>query len=110
MVRFAFKDDVSAADRQRVADGMRRIGAEVPAVQSCAVGRDVGADFDMSAQFVLKDVAGFRELLAAPALHEGEQFARPLIEREVGFDLVDDADPAVADELAAIYAELFGSV
>ena len=102
-IRCTFKPDAPADKIEALQELARRMGREIPAVQSFCVGRDVGGEFTHGSLYVLKDIAGYREFFAAPVHRDADIMGMPLVENMVSLDCTDDGDSDIAEKIAEIH-------
>lgn len=106
-IRMSIRKDAPGAEVERALETLRRLGRELDVVESWAVGRDFGGQYQYGAMYALKDVAAYRTYLYAPLHRKVDEIGLPLVDDMVSFDLTDDEDPAIGDEIAKLHAERF---
>ncbi|WP_328988974.1 Dabb family protein [Kribbella sp. NBC_01245] len=106
-IRVQMKADAPQEQVDAALEQLRKMGREIPAVQSWAVGRDIGGDFDYGAQFVLKDLDGYLEYMHSPIHRKVDEIGLPIVENMISTDLTDDDDPAIGDKIREIHVKRF---
>ena len=106
-IRCSFKPDAPADKIEALQEMARRMGREIPAVESFCVGRDIGGEFTHGTLYVLKDIAAYRAFFAAAIHRETDIMGIPLVANMVSVDCTDDADPAIAEQIAEIHRTRF---
>ncbi|MFJ3698296.1 Dabb family protein [Streptomyces sp. NPDC090052] len=105
--RFAFKETVTAEQREEALDSLRNQGESIEAVERYVVGRDVGGEFEYGAVFVLRDLDGYDEYLRAPSHARTDRIGLPLLETFVSYDTTDSGDPDIAQKIAELHARRY---
>ncbi|EYT82071.1 stress responsive protein [Streptomyces sp. Tu 6176] len=101
--RFAFKESVTAEQREEALASLRNQGESIDAVVRYVVGRDVGGPFEYGAVFVLEDLDGYWEYLMAPSHAHTDRIGLPLLETFVSYDTTDSDDPDIARKIAELH-------
>ncbi|HIY66708.1 MAG TPA: Dabb family protein [Candidatus Agrococcus pullicola] len=70
-------------------------------------GRDVGGEFQFAAVSRFESLEQYEAMMNDPEHLEMDRMGLPLISRFVSFDIVDDFDPAVVDEIHQIHQRRF---
>jgi hypothetical protein len=86
---------------------LHKMGKEIPAVQTYCVGRDIGGDFDFGATFVLKTIEDYKVYMQSPIHRKVDEIGLPLIENMVSYDITDDPDPTIGDQIGRIHKERY---
>lgn len=105
--RFAFKETVTAEQREEALASLRHQGESIDAVVQCVVGRDVGGAFEYGAVFVLEDLDGYWEYLMVPSHAHTDRIGLPLLETFVSYDTTDSDDLDIADKTADLHARRY---
>jgi hypothetical protein len=106
-IRFQLKQGVQPDQVERVLEQLRKMGREIETVESYCVGRDIGGDFDFGATFVLKDIEGYKTYMHSPIHRKVDEIGLPLVENMVSYDITDDKEASIADQIAQIHKERF---
>ncbi|MBF6351027.1 MULTISPECIES: Dabb family protein [Nocardia] len=106
-IRFTLKPGVSEEDKASGLARMREHINAIPVIKSRIVGPDFGGEFDYGAVSVLENLADYAEYMNHPAHLEMDRIGLPLVDKFVSFDITDDPDPAVGDEIAEIHRRRF---
>lgn len=108
-IRFQLKDGVRQEQVDPVLQQLHKMGTEIPTVQSYCVGRDVGGDFDYGATFVVNNIDDYKTYMHSPIHRKVDDLGLPLVADMVSFDITDDADPSIADQIKTIHKERFAN-
>jgi hypothetical protein len=106
-IRFELKDNVRQEDVDATLQQLHKMGREIPAVQSYCVGRDVGGEFDYGATFVIRTIEDYKHYMHSPIHRKVDDLGLPLVRNMVSYDITDDPDPAIAEQIAQIHKERF---
>lgn len=106
-IRFQLKDGVAQEDVEAALRQLHKMGKEIPAIQTYCVGRDIGGDFDYGATFVLKSIEDYKVYMHSPIHRKVDDLGLPLVENMVSYDITDDEDPTIAEQIATIHKERF---
>ena len=106
-IRFELKDGVRQEDVDATLQQLHRMGKEIPAVQAYCVGRDVGGDFDYGATFVIRNIEDYETYMHSPIHRKVDDLGLPLVRNMVSYDITDDPDPGIPDQIARIHKERF---
>ncbi|MZD08013.1 Dabb family protein [Streptomyces sp. SID5785] len=105
--RLTFRASATPEQREEALAALRHQGEAIPAVVRYVVGRDIGGAFEYSAVFVLEDLDGYREYLAAPSHAHTDRIGLPLVESFVSYDTTDSDDPDIAGKIADLHARRY---
>jgi Stress responsive A/B Barrel Domain len=106
-VRMSFKPEIPPEEVERGLERLRRMGREIDVVESWAVGRDIGGEFEYGAMYALRDIEAYETYMNAPVHLETDAAGLPLVSNFVSLDLTDDEDPAIADKIADVHRRRF---
>jgi hypothetical protein len=105
--RFAIKKDAPEDQLEVALQYLRRIGEELAVVESYCVGRDFGGEFGVGAMYVLKDIDAYRTYMFDPIHEETDQAGLPIVSNQVSYDLTDDPDPQIGEQMAQVHRDRF---
>ena len=108
-IRCKLKPGADPAAAEAAIQLLHRMGREIPVVQSYCVGRDIGGDFDLGATFVLKNIEDYKTYMHSPIHRQADEIGLPLLDNMISFDITDDPDPAIDDQIGRIHRERFES-
>ncbi|SPU54804.1 Stress responsive A/B Barrel Domain [Brevundimonas vesicularis] len=103
ITRFKLKPDADPAAVDAAVAQLHKMGQEIGAVRSYCVGKDIGGEYGLGALYVLDDMAGYGEYLQSPIHRKVDEIGLPLVDDMVSFDISDDADPALAEEIGQMH-------
>lgn len=106
-IRFQLKANVEQADVDAVLKQLHKMGTEIPVIQTYCVGRDIGGDFDYGAMFVVNDIDDYKTYMHSPIHRKVDDLGLPLVENMVSYDVTDDEDPTMGDQISRIHKERF---
>lgn len=106
-IRFQLKDGVTQEQVEPVLNQLRKMGSEIPVVQNYCVGRDVGGNFDYGATFVVNNIDDYKTYMHSPIHRKVDDLGLPLVADMVSFDITDDQDPSINDQIKTIHKERF---
>lgn len=105
--RVSFKPNISQAERDAALGSWHEQGRVIGSVEWFSIGQDVSDDFEYVAVFVVRDIAGYHEYMSNPTHRHTDEIGLPLIDKFVSYDLIDDPDPTVDDQIREVHAERF---
>jgi hypothetical protein len=108
-IRISMKPDAPKDQVEYALELLRRLGRELDVVESWAVGRDFGGDFEYGAMYALEDVQAYATYMHAPLHRKIDEIGLPLVDNMVSLDLTDNMDPEVGEQIAAIHANRFAN-
>jgi hypothetical protein len=108
-IRFSVKPDVSRDELEASLERLRRLGRELEVIESWAVGRDFGGEFEYGAMYALPDIQAYETYMFAPLHLQTDAAGLPLVDRFVSMDLTDDEDPAIGDKISEVHRKRFAS-
>jgi hypothetical protein len=106
-IRFRLKDGVAQEDVKAALRQLHKMGKEIPTIQTYCVGRNVGGDFDYGATFVVKNIEDYKVYMHSPIHRKVDEIGLPLVENMMSYDITDDEDPTIAEQIATIHKERF---
>lgn len=102
-IRFTIKPGVSDEDKEAAFESLRNQGRRIPSVDSFAVGRDFGGEYEYGAVFAIGDLEGYEEYMNHPAHLDTDRVGLPLIDRLMSFDVTDGLDRELGAKIAEIH-------
>ena len=102
--RMAFKAGSTKEQRQAVLDAAPQAGEANPAGRWRVMGRELGAEFEYGAVYVVDNLDDYRAYLNHPARVQSELTGVELTERFVAFDVTDSDDPGIEEKIARLQA------
>jgi hypothetical protein len=106
-IRCKLKASVDPVAAEAAIRQLHKMGQEIPVVQSYCVGPDIGGDFDLGATFVLKNIEDYEVYMHSPIHRQTDEIGLPLLENMVSFDITDDPDPTIGEQIGRIHKERF---
>jgi hypothetical protein len=106
-VRIELRKDVSEAQKNEGIAKLHQMGREIESVKSYCVGKDVGANFDIGALYVIENIEAYRHYMNHPIHKEMDRIGLPLVKDMISQDLTDDPDPAIAFKIKQIHVERY---
>ncbi|WP_207478402.1 Dabb family protein [Arenibaculum pallidiluteum] len=106
-IRFQLREGVTQAQLDPVLKQLHKMGSEIPVIVTYCVGRDVGGDFDYGATFVVRNIDAYKTYMHSPIHRKVDEIGLPLVENMVSYDITDEADPTIAEQIALIHKERF---
>lgn len=107
-IRASFKPGVTQAQKETILERLREQGRVIDAVQSWTVGKDVGGKFEVGAMYVFETLEAYKEYMLDPFHRQTDDLGLPLVANMVSFDLTDDPEPTIGDQIRDVHASRFG--
>lgn len=107
VIRMSLRPDVAAEEVLTALAQMQEAGSQVTRTRAGTFGRDVGGDFDFGAVSAFATLEQYEEMMNHPSHLAIDRLGLPLVDSFVSFDVTDDPDPAVAEEIEAIHRRRF---
>lgn len=109
LTRMTFKPDVPPEEVEAGLERLRRYPREIDVIHDWCVGRDIGGEFEYCAMYALADIRAYETYLNAPWHLQTDVAGLPLVSDFASFDITDDEDAAIADEIADVHRRRFES-
>jgi len=106
-IRFELKAGVKQEDIDAVLRQLRKMGTDIPVIQAYCVGRDIGGDFDYGATFVVKNIEDYKTYMHSLIHRKVDEIGLPLVANMVSYDITDDPDRTIPEQIAKIHKERF---
>lgn len=106
-IRFKLKDGTAQEQVEPVLQQLHKMGTEIPVIATYCVGRDVGGDFDYGATFVVKNIDDYKTYMHSPIHRKVDDLGLPLVADMVSFDITDEQDASIPDQIKTIHKERF---
>lgn len=108
-VRFTPKPDAPRDKLEYAFERLRMMGREIPVVQFWCVGRDFGGEFEYGALYALEDIEAYKAYMSSPIHRETDEVGLPLMKDFISFDITDDDDPTIGEQIAEVHRSRFGN-
>ncbi|MFB4308555.1 Dabb family protein [Actinomadura sp. GTD37] len=102
-VRMTLRPGMPSDKVEEALESLRNQGRVIPSVVSYVVGPDIGGEYEWGATYVIEDLDGYWTYLKHPAHRHTDEIGLPLVDKFVSFDVTDDADPRIAEKIAALH-------
>ncbi|WP_031467176.1 Dabb family protein [Sciscionella sediminilitoris] len=106
-IRFTFRPDVTAEQREQVLESLRHQGRSIPEVRSFIVGRDHGGEYEWGATYLIEDLDSYWNYLIHPTHLHTDRIGWPLLDQFLSFDITDDLDPELGNKIATLHQRRF---
>lgn len=105
--RYTIRPDAPKDQVDHALEMLHRMGREIEVVQHFCVGRDFGGEFEYGALYAIKDIHDYKTYMYHPVHLATDRAGLPVVANMVSYDVTDDDDPTIGEQITQIHAERF---
>ena len=105
ILRLRWSPDAPEADVSAALAQIRRF-AEIEGVEGVVVGPNINGNYDTGVIVMIRDIEAYKVYFAHPIHKRSDELAPPLMDEMMTFDIADDDDPAIAEEIMTTRSSL----